>query len=59
MWLVEEMKKNLPTELDFINEGQNTDRVRRMFSHLKFLKVIELKKKLSLIPIYFLFMKRK
>uniref|UniRef100_A0A915L536 ABC1 atypical kinase-like domain-containing protein n=1 Tax=Romanomermis culicivorax TaxID=13658 RepID=A0A915L536_ROMCU len=43
MWLVEETKKNLPLELDFVNEGQNADRVRRMFVHLPFLKVPEIK----------------
>lgn len=27
-WLVEESKKNLPIELDFLHEGKNTERVR-------------------------------
>lgn len=26
-WLVEETKKNLPVELDFMNEGRNADKV--------------------------------
>lgn len=39
MWLVEETRKNLPKELDFMHEARNADRVRRMFSHLSFLKV--------------------
>lgn len=26
-WLVEETKKNLPIELDFINEGKNAEKV--------------------------------
>lgn len=39
MWLAEETKRNLPLELDFIHEGQNAERVRRMFSALPWLKV--------------------
>ncbi|CAD5121316.1 DgyrCDS9844 [Dimorphilus gyrociliatus] len=39
MWLVEETKKNLPKELDFIHEGKNCEKVEKMFKHLKFLKV--------------------
>ncbi|KAI1700929.1 ABC1 family domain-containing protein [Ditylenchus destructor] len=39
MWLLEETKKNLPKELDFLHEAKNADKIRRMFSHLKFLKV--------------------
>lgn len=26
-WLVEESKKNLPIELDFLNEGKNAEKV--------------------------------
>ncbi|KAK6018951.1 ABC1 family protein [Ostertagia ostertagi] len=39
MWLVDEVKKNLPHELDFIMEAKNGDRLAEMFKHLKFLKV--------------------
>uniref|UniRef100_L7LWN6 ABC1 atypical kinase-like domain-containing protein n=1 Tax=Rhipicephalus pulchellus TaxID=72859 RepID=L7LWN6_RHIPC len=39
MWLAEETKRNLPLELDFVNEAHNTDRVRRMFSHFPWLEV--------------------
>ncbi|EPB71187.1 ABC1 family protein [Ancylostoma ceylanicum] len=39
MWLVEEVKKNLPQELNFILEAKNADRLAEMFKHLKFLKV--------------------
>ncbi|KAG8188058.1 hypothetical protein JTE90_009931 [Oedothorax gibbosus] len=39
IWLAEETKRNLPLELDFIHEGQNAERVRRMFSSLPWLKV--------------------
>ncbi|GFS71610.1 aarF domain-containing protein kinase 1 [Nephila pilipes] len=39
MWLAEETKRNLPLELDFINEGQNAERVGKMFSSLPWLKV--------------------
>uniref|UniRef100_A0A915CUW7 Protein kinase domain-containing protein n=1 Tax=Ditylenchus dipsaci TaxID=166011 RepID=A0A915CUW7_9BILA len=38
-WLLEEAKTNLPRELDFLNEAKNADTVRKMFSHLKFLRV--------------------
>ncbi|XP_065577697.1 aarF domain-containing protein kinase 1-like isoform X3 [Artemia franciscana] len=38
-WLVEEMKKNLPLELDFRCEGENAERVRRTFSCFPWLKV--------------------
>uniref|UniRef100_UPI003AADEF03 aarF domain-containing protein kinase 1 n=1 Tax=Centroberyx gerrardi TaxID=166262 RepID=UPI003AADEF03 len=39
MWLVEEAKKNMPLELDFLNEGRNAERVARMLAHYPFLKV--------------------
>ncbi|KAM3870844.1 aarF domain-containing protein kinase 1 [Diretmus argenteus] len=39
MWLVEEAKKNMPLELDFLNEGRNAERVARMLAHFPFLKV--------------------
>lgn len=39
MWLADEMKRNLPLELDFFHEGQNAERVQKLFSHLKWLKV--------------------
>lgn len=39
LWLAEEMKKNLPLELDFIHEGKNCERVGRMFSNLKWFRV--------------------
>lgn len=39
MWLAEETKRNLPIELDFISEAHNTERVKHMFSHFKWLKV--------------------
>ena len=38
-WLVEETKKNLPLELDFLNEGKNSEKLQEKFSKLKFLKV--------------------
>ena len=38
-WLVEETKKNLPLELDFLNEGKNSEKLQKKFSKLKFLKV--------------------
>lgn len=39
MWLVEEAKKNMPLELDFLNEGRNAERVANMLKHFEFLKV--------------------
>ena len=38
-WLAEETKKNLPIELDFVNEGQNCERIARQLHHFHFLKV--------------------
>uniref|UniRef100_A0A0N5AEP7 Protein kinase domain-containing protein n=1 Tax=Syphacia muris TaxID=451379 RepID=A0A0N5AEP7_9BILA len=38
-WLVDEVKRNLPIELDFLNEATNADRIRGLYSHLHFLKV--------------------
>lgn len=39
MWLVEEAKKNMPLELDFLNEGRNAEKVADMLAHFPFLKV--------------------
>ncbi|XP_033844690.1 aarF domain-containing protein kinase 1 [Periophthalmus magnuspinnatus] len=39
MWLLEEAKKNMPLELDFLNEGRNAEKVAKMLSHFSFLKV--------------------
>ncbi|XP_034714278.1 aarF domain-containing protein kinase 1 isoform X2 [Etheostoma cragini] len=39
MWLVEEAKKNIPLELDFLNEGHNAERLANMLAHLPFLKI--------------------
>nr|XP_055159541.1 aarF domain-containing protein kinase 1 isoform X1 [Nyctereutes procyonoides]XP_055159542.1 aarF domain-containing protein kinase 1 isoform X1 [Nyctereutes procyonoides] len=39
MWLVDEAKKNLPLELDFLNEGRNSEKVAQMLKHFDFLKV--------------------
>ncbi|XP_044230899.1 aarF domain-containing protein kinase 1 isoform X3 [Thunnus albacares] len=41
MWLVEEAKKNMPLELDFLNEGHNAERVSSMLAHFPFLKISE------------------
>uniref|UniRef100_A0AAQ4Q7A5 AarF domain-containing protein kinase 1 n=1 Tax=Gasterosteus aculeatus aculeatus TaxID=481459 RepID=A0AAQ4Q7A5_GASAC len=41
MWLVEEAKKNLPLELDFLNEGHNAEKVANMLAHFSFLKISE------------------
>ncbi|XP_077319716.1 aarF domain-containing protein kinase 1 [Lithobates pipiens] len=39
MWLIEEAKKNLPLELDFLNEGRNAERLADMVSRFPFLKI--------------------
>lgn len=39
-WLVDETKRNIPTELDFSQEGQNADKIRQMLSYFSWLKVI-------------------
>lgn len=39
MWLAEEMKINLPLELDFEVEGKNAERVSRLFSKFDWLKI--------------------
>ncbi|KAK2843024.1 hypothetical protein Q7C36_011239, partial [Tachysurus vachellii] len=39
MWLVEEAKRNMPLELDFLNEGRNAEKVSHMLKHFNFLKV--------------------
>lgn len=41
MWLVEEAKKNLPLELDFLNEGRNAEKIADMLRKFNFLKVCE------------------
>jgi len=38
-WLVKQTKQNRPKELDFTIEAQNTETIRSMFKHLKWLKV--------------------
>nr|KAG5698084.1 hypothetical protein BaRGS_031774 [Batillaria attramentaria] len=39
VWLAEETKKNLPIELDFIQEGHNCEQVARILHKFDFLKV--------------------
>lgn len=38
-WLVDESKKNLPIELDFLQEGKNSEKVAMMFKKYKWLKI--------------------
>ncbi|KAK7086635.1 putative aarF domain-containing protein kinase 1 [Halocaridina rubra] len=38
-WLVDEMKKNLPKELDFTYEARNAERVTSQFTHFPWLKI--------------------
>lgn len=39
MWLVEETKKNLPLELDFLQEAKNAEKLRTLFKNTKFLHI--------------------
>lgn len=43
-WLVNQTKQNIPKELDFTIEAKNTETIRSMFKHLKWLKVFVLNK---------------
>ncbi|CAI5450144.1 unnamed protein product [Caenorhabditis angaria] len=43
MWLVDEVKRNLPKELDFEHEAKNADEARKRFKHLDFLKIPEIR----------------
>lgn len=38
-WLVDETKKNLPQELNFLHEGENAEKAAEMFRNYKWLKV--------------------
>lgn len=38
-WLVREIKLNMPKELDFLQEAANTEKVRNMFEHMRYIKV--------------------
>lgn len=39
MWLAEEMQKNLPLELSFVQEAKNAEKVSRMLREFSWLKV--------------------
>lgn len=39
MWLVEEAKKNLPLELDFLKEARNAEKMADMVRKFPFLRV--------------------
>ena len=39
-WLVTEMQRNLPDELNFRHEAKNIETVAQLLKHLKFLKVM-------------------
>ncbi|XP_073494242.1 aarF domain-containing protein kinase 1 isoform X1 [Phyllobates terribilis] len=39
MWLVEEAKKNLPRELDFLNEARNAEKMAAMVRKFPFLRI--------------------
>ncbi|XP_062824435.1 aarF domain-containing protein kinase 1 isoform X2 [Anolis carolinensis] len=54
MWLVEEAKKNLPLELDFLNEGRNAEKVAHMLHRFSFLKVPKIHWELSTRRVLFM-----
>jgi aarF domain-containing kinase len=39
VWLGEETERNLPVELDFLNEGRNIEKVAKMLEKHKYVKV--------------------
>ena len=39
MWLAEEMRKNLPLELSFVQEGKNAEKISVQLEHFEWLKV--------------------
>jgi len=39
MWLAEEMRKNLPLELSFIQEGKNSEKIAQLLGHHKWLVI--------------------
>ncbi|CAG2113844.1 unnamed protein product [Medioppia subpectinata] len=47
LWLAEETKRNLPLELDFINEGRNAERLARTFANFLWLKIPSIEWSLS------------
>ena len=42
MWLAEEMRKNLPLELSFKEEGRNSEKISILMDHLSWLKIPEI-----------------
>ena len=42
MWLANEMKINMPLELDFTQEARNAEKVARIFRDFDWLKVKEI-----------------
>ncbi|XP_039279035.1 aarF domain-containing kinase 1 [Nilaparvata lugens] len=46
-WLVNESKKNIPLELDFVKEAGNMEKVRELFKHFSWLKIPEIYPELS------------
>uniref|UniRef100_A0A6Q2XJP7 AarF domain-containing protein kinase 1 n=1 Tax=Esox lucius TaxID=8010 RepID=A0A6Q2XJP7_ESOLU len=47
MWLVEEAKKNMPLELDFLNEGRNAEKLAAMLAHFPWLRIPKIHWELS------------
>jgi len=54
MWLADEMKKNLPLELNFLQEGRNAEKVSNLLSHLPYLRVPKIHWSLSTERVLFM-----
>ncbi|XP_043274045.1 aarF domain-containing kinase 1 [Venturia canescens] len=46
-WLVDETKKNIPQELNFTCEGENAEKVKKLFGKYKWLKIPKIYRDLS------------
>ncbi|XP_066256662.1 aarF domain-containing kinase 1 [Euwallacea similis] len=46
-WLVDESKKNIPQELDFVQEGKNAEKISKLFENVEWLKVPKIRWELT------------
>ena len=51
-WLIDTIKRNLPKELDFVQEGQNCEHVSRLFNDTPFMKVLTLNCLINFVYLY-------
>merc|ERR1712223_619629 len=54
MWLADEMRKNLPLELNFLQEGRNAEKIANLLSHLSYLRVPKIHWSLSTERVLFM-----